>query len=185
MSSLTDIFTSWWKRCSNIIIVLQGLACAWFYVENSTSETDVIGCWQYLSWWQMQALKTQDEGRVKEQLLKMVHSLFLQVFIIYLPLEDFHNIYFHLEDQTWTPQAQSMLKGSTKWCFPRSTTMMSTSSKGAVSDHYQQVENFLMNPTFTSKGGFRIMLNGIRIYKVIPISSFCLWLSTPLWQTVS
>ena len=57
---------------------------------------------------------------------------------------------------------------------------MSTSTKCTVSDHYQQVENFLMNPTFTSKGGFRIMLNGIRIYKVIPISSFCLWLSTPL-----
>ena len=52
-----------------------------------------VGCWQYLSWWQLQALKTQDEGRVKEQLLKMVHSLFLQVFIIYLPLEDFHNIF--------------------------------------------------------------------------------------------
>ena len=53
----------------------------------------------------------------------------------------------------------------------------------AVSDHYPQVENFLMNPTFTSKGGFRIMLNGIRIYQVVKIptmsSSFCLWLSTP------
>ena len=110
-----------------IIIVLQGLAWAWFYVENNTSETDVIGCWQYLSWWQLQALKTQDEGRVKEQLLKMVHSLFLQVFRIYSPLENFHNIftpggfseyiypwriftiYLHLVDQTWTPQAQSML----------------------------------------------------------------------------
>ena len=29
-----------------------------------------------------------------------------------------------------------------------------------------QVEAFLMNPTFTSKGGFRIIINGVTIYKV-------------------
>merc|ERR1711974_179202 len=52
-----------------------------------------------------EALKTPDEGKVKEQLLRMVHNLFLQV------------------------------------------------------------EAFLTNPTFTSKGGFKIMLNGIRIYQ--------------------
>lgn len=52
-----------------------------------------------------EALKTQDEGKVKEQLLKMVHSLF--------------------------------------W----------------------QVENFLMHPTMSSKGGLKIVINGITIYK--------------------
>ena len=29
-----------------------------------------------------------------------------------------------------------------------------------------------MNPTFTSKGGFRIIINGITIYKVFPVI-FC------------
>ena len=29
-----------------------------------------------------------------------------------------------------------------------------------------QVEAFLMNPTFTSKGGFRIIINGVTIYQV-------------------
>ena len=29
-----------------------------------------------------------------------------------------------------------------------------------------QVEAFLMNPTFSSKGGFRIIINGVTIYKV-------------------
>jgi len=52
-----------------------------------------------------EVLKTQDEGKVKEQLLRMVYSLFLQV------------------------------------------------------------EAFLMNPSFTSKGGFRISINGVRIYQ--------------------
>ena len=32
--------------------------------------------------------------------------------------------------------------------------------------HYHQVETFLMNPTFTSKGGFKIVINGVAIYKV-------------------
>jgi len=50
-------------------------------------------------------LKTEDEVKVKAQLLRMVHSLFLQV------------------------------------------------------------EAFLMNPTFSSKGGFRIIINGITIYQ--------------------
>ena len=30
-----------------------------------------------------------------------------------------------------------------------------------------QVEAFLMNPTFSSKGGFRIIINGVTIYQVI------------------
>ena len=29
-----------------------------------------------------------------------------------------------------------------------------------------QVEAFLMNPTFSSKGGFRIIINGVTIYQV-------------------
>ena len=34
---------------------------------------------------------------------------------------------------------------------------------------HDQVETFLMNPTLTSKGGFRIIINGITFYKVSPI----------------
>ena len=45
---------------------------------------------------------------------------------------------------------------SSTWHFVRSISDQ---------DHHQ-VENFLMNPTFTSKGGFRISLNGITIYQV-------------------
>ena len=30
-----------------------------------------------------------------------------------------------------------------------------------------QVEAFLMNPTFSSKGGYRIIINGITIFQVI------------------
>jgi len=52
-----------------------------------------------------EVLKTEDEVKVKAQLLRMVHSLFLQV------------------------------------------------------------EAFLMNPTFSSKGGFRIIINGVTIYQ--------------------
>ena len=144
-------------------------AGAWFYVENKMPKTNVIGCNRMLTItilmaMLLQALNTQDEERVKEQLLKMVHNLFLQV-----------SQYIY----TW-----GMFKGYNKrvsqlqpqWC-------QRVQKVSAVSDHYPQVENFLMNPTFTSKGGFRIMLNGIRIYQVVKIptmsSSFCLWLSTP------
>ena len=47
-------------------------------------EADVIGCNGMLTItilmaMLLQALNTQDEERVKEQLLKMVHNLFLQV----------------------------------------------------------------------------------------------------------
>ena len=47
-------------------------------------ETNVIGCNRMLTItilmaMLLQALNTQDEERVKEQLLKMVHNLFLQV----------------------------------------------------------------------------------------------------------
>ena len=37
--------------------------------------------------------------------------------------------------------------------------------------HDHQVEAFLMNPSFTSKGGFRISINGVRIYQVITITT--------------
>ena len=91
----------------------------------------------------------------------------------------FHNIF--------TPEArtpQSMFKGYNKWISQLQPQWCQRVQKvSAVSDHYPQVENFLMNPTFTSKGGFRIMLNGVTIYQVVKIptmsSSFCLWLSTP------
>ena len=51
---------------------------------NKMPETDVIGCNGMLTItilmaMLLQALNTQDEERVKEQLLKMVHNLFLQV----------------------------------------------------------------------------------------------------------
>ena len=36
----------------------------------------------------------------------------------------------------------------------------------SLDHHYHQVETFLMNPTFTSKGGFKIVINGVAIYKV-------------------
>merc|ERR1711974_168335 len=52
-----------------------------------------------------EALETEDEGKVKQQILRMVHNLF------------------------------------------------------------HQTETFLINPTFTSKGGFKIMINGITIYQ--------------------
>ena len=35
-----------------------------------------------------------------------------------------------------------------------------------ISNHGRQVETFLMHPTFSSKGGFRIIINGIKILKV-------------------
>ena len=41
---------------------------------------------------------------------------------------------------------------------------MSTTGVIHIGDH--QVEAFLMNPTFSSKGGFRIIINGITIYQV-------------------
>ena len=34
-------------------------------------------------------------------------------------------------------------------------------------DHVLQVETFLMSPTFSSKGGFRIKINGVTIYQVM------------------
>ena len=33
----------------------------------------------------MQTLKTSDESRVKDQFLKVIHSLFLQVLVIFYP----------------------------------------------------------------------------------------------------
>ena len=37
---------------------------------------------------------------------------------------------------------------------------------GEISNHGRQVETFLMHSTFSSKGGFGIIINGITIYKV-------------------
>ena len=92
----------------------------------------------------LQVLRTQDEGKVEEQFLKMIHSLFLQVFVIY-----------------WV---------MCKHCFPLQCNKI---AKGCCAqwinkteNYYRQVESFLMNPTFTSKGGFKIMINGITFFQV-------------------
>ena len=68
----------------------------------------------------------------------------------------FHNMFAPWEKYTKNP----FLEGSCKWCQWVYVVLFTT-------DHnHHQVEAFLMNPSFTSKGGFRISINGVRIYQV-------------------
>ena len=64
-SSSTDISTRAWKRYKFIKNVCDG---------KSIGEAKYISMTK-----QNQALKTKDESQVKEQFLKVIHSLFLQV----------------------------------------------------------------------------------------------------------
>lgn len=68
----------------------------------------------------------------------------------------FHNMFALWEINS----KKSIPKGSCKWCQGVYVVLFTTDY------NHHQVEAFLMHPSFTSKGGFRISINGVRIYQV-------------------